>query len=28
VIHGAAALPLWKPADIIETNVEGTRNVL
>ncbi|MCD6361943.1 MAG: NAD(P)-dependent oxidoreductase [Armatimonadetes bacterium] len=28
VIHGAAALPLWKPKDIHETNVEGTRNVL
>ncbi len=28
VIHCAAALPLWKPADIMETNIEGTRNVL
>lgn len=28
VIHGAAALPLWKPADIMETNIEGARNVL
>ena len=28
VVHGAAALPLWKPEDIHETNVEGTRNVL
>ncbi len=28
LIHAAAALPLWKPADIFSTNVEGTRNVL
>ena len=28
VIHGAAALPLWKKKDIFSTNVEGTRNVL
>ena len=28
VIHCAAALPLWKRADIFTTNVEGTRNVL
>ncbi len=28
VIHAAAALPLWKPEDIMQTNVEGTRNVL
>jgi nucleoside-diphosphate-sugar epimerase len=28
VIHCAAALPLWKKEDIIETNIEGTRNVL
>ena len=28
LIHGAAALPLWKPADIFSTNVDGTRNVL
>jgi len=28
VAHGAAALPLWKPADIVSTNLEGTRNVL
>lgn len=28
VIHGAAALPLWKPQDIFSTNVEGTRIVL
>ena len=25
VIHGAAALPLWKRADIFSVNVEGTR---
>jgi len=28
VIHAAAALPLWKRADIFAVNVEGTRNVL
>ncbi len=28
VVHGAAALPLWKRADIMQTNIEGTRNVL
>lgn len=28
VVHAAAALPLWKPADIRTTNVVGTRNVL
>ena len=28
VIHGAAALPLWKKKDIYDINVEGTRNVL
>lgn len=28
VIHAAAALPLWKKADIISTNVAGTENVL
>ena len=28
IIHAAAALPLWKKADIFSTNVEGTRNVL
>ncbi len=28
VIHGAAALPLWKREDIFSTNVEGTRMVL
>ncbi len=28
VIHCAAALPLWKKKDIMETNVGGTRNVL
>jgi nucleoside-diphosphate-sugar epimerase len=28
VIHAAAALPLWKPAEIVEINVEGTRAVL
>lgn len=27
VIHCAAALPLWKKKDILETNVEGMRNV-
>jgi nucleoside-diphosphate-sugar epimerase len=28
VVHAAAALPLWKPADIRSTNIEGTRTVL
>ncbi|MGA9115704.1 MAG: NAD(P)-dependent oxidoreductase [Bacteroidota bacterium] len=28
VVHGAAALPLYKPADIFSTDVEGTRTVL
>ncbi len=28
VVHGAAALPLWKKRDIFTTNVDGTRNVL
>jgi nucleoside-diphosphate-sugar epimerase len=28
VIHGAAALPLWKKRDIYDTNVGGTLNVL
>jgi nucleoside-diphosphate-sugar epimerase len=28
VIHGAAALPLYKPADIYSTDVDGTRIVL
>jgi len=28
LVHAAAALPLWKPADIRSTNVEGTRNVV
>lgn len=28
VVHGAAALPLWRPADIQTVNVDGTRNVL
>jgi nucleoside-diphosphate-sugar epimerase len=28
VIHAAAALPLWKPAEIMSVNVEGTRMVL
>ncbi len=27
-MHGAAALPLYKKADILTTNVDGTRNVL
>jgi len=27
-VHTAAALPLYKPADIYSTDVEGTRNVL
>ena len=28
LIHAAAALPLWKRADIFSTNVEGTRAVM
>lgn len=28
VVHAAAALPLYKPADIYSTDVEGTRTVL
>ncbi|MCK4353505.1 NAD(P)-dependent oxidoreductase [candidate division WOR-3 bacterium] len=28
VVHGAAALPLWKCKDIFDINVKGTRNVL
>lgn len=28
VVHGAAALPLWRKEDIFSTNVSGTRNVL
>ena len=28
VVHAAAGLPLWKPKDIREINVQGTRNVL
>src|SRR5205823_8118135 len=28
VVHAAAALPLWRPADIRSTNVEGTRTIL
>lgn len=28
VVHAAAALPLYKPEDIISTDVDGTRNVL
>lgn len=28
VVHGAAALPLWKRQDILTTNVDGTRHVL
>jgi nucleoside-diphosphate-sugar epimerase len=28
VVHAAAGLPLWKPADIRQINVQGTRNVL
>lgn len=28
IVHGAAALPLWKPKDIFEINVDGTRRVL
>ena len=28
VIHAAAALPLWNKKDILETNIQGTKNVL
>ncbi len=28
VVHAAAALPLWKPADIRSVNVDGTKNTL
>ncbi|NUL83467.1 MAG: NAD(P)-dependent oxidoreductase [Armatimonadetes bacterium] len=28
IVHGAAALPLWKKEDIFTTNVDGTRRVL
>jgi len=28
IVHGAAALPLWKKEDIFSTNVNGTKNVL
>ena len=28
IVHGAAALPLWKPQDIYSTNVDGTKVVL
>lgn len=28
VVHGAAALPLWKPAEIYDINIRGTLNVL
>jgi nucleoside-diphosphate-sugar epimerase len=28
IVHAAAGLPLWKAKDIVEINVEGTRNVL
>src|SRR6266545_5006117 len=28
VIHTAAALPLYKPADIYSTDIDGTRNIL
>jgi nucleoside-diphosphate-sugar epimerase len=28
VVHAAAALPLYRPADIFSTEVDGTRNVL
>jgi nucleoside-diphosphate-sugar epimerase len=28
IIHAAAALPLWKPKDILSTNVDGTENLL
>jgi nucleoside-diphosphate-sugar epimerase len=28
IVHTAAALPLYKPADILSTDIDGTRNVL
>jgi nucleoside-diphosphate-sugar epimerase len=28
VVHSAAALPLYKPADIFSTDIDGTRNIL
>ncbi len=28
IVHGAAALPLWKKDDIFTTNIDGTKNVL
>ena len=28
IVHGAAALPLWKPEDIYDVNLRGTLNVL
>lgn len=28
IVHGAAALPLWKPSQIYDINVRGTLNVL
>ena len=28
VVHTAAALPLYKPADIFSTDIDGTRNIL
>ncbi len=28
VVHGAAALPLWEPAEIYDINIRGTLNVL
>lgn len=28
VVHAAAALPLYKPEDILSTDIQGTRNVL
>lgn len=28
VVHAAAALPLWKPAEIMSVNIDGTRMVL
>src|SRR5690606_6350950 len=28
VVHTAAALPLYKPADIFSTDIDGTRNVI
>ena len=28
VVHGAAALPLWKPKEVYDINIQGTKNVL